>query len=106
TVASLMPSSTPTCLFSSPEITNVMTSRSRGVSGRVALPQQPHLGVVTQCGAAPLDGCPDRLQQRDIVDWLGQEFDRASLHRLHDARHVVLAGDENDGHVRSPGQTL
>jgi hypothetical protein len=32
TVISLMPSSPPTCLFSSPDTTNVITSRSREVS--------------------------------------------------------------------------
>ena len=37
TLISLMPSSPPTCLLSNPEITNVITSRSRCVSAPQSL---------------------------------------------------------------------
>lgn len=56
-----------------------------------------------QDSVTALDGAFDRAQQRCIVDGLGQELDRATLHGLHRGRHVTVAGDENDRQVEPLG---
>src|SRR5438309_2797490 len=61
---------------------------------------------MTQCGAAPFDGRPDRKEKRNVVDRPGKEFNRACLHRLHGHGYVRVAGNENDWHVRTPGELL
>ena len=99
TVISLMPNSHATCLFSRPETTSAITSRSRRLSVRVAVAKHPHLRLVTKCGAAALDGVPDCAQQHVVAEWLRQELDRPRLHCPDRHRHVAVPGDEDDRHV-------
>ena len=72
----------------------------------MARPQGSHLRVEMKGGATPLDGTANGLQQHIVVERLGQELDGSSLHRLHAHRHVTMAGDEDDRHIRSLGELL
>src|SRR4029453_16931385 len=44
-------------------------------------------------GKTSLDG----IEQVLIPEWLGQELDGSSLHRLHAHRDIAMRRDENDG---------
>ena len=41
----------------------------------------------------------NRIEQILISEWLGQEFNRPSLHRLDGHRNISMPGDENDGEL-------
>ena len=45
-------------------------------------------------------GCPDSAHQDVIIEWLCQEFDSPRLHGLDRHRHIAVARDEDDRHVR------
>ena len=105
TVISLMPSSPPTCLFNSPETTNAMTWRSRGVSdcsssSSARASSESRRSATRLRSMAPLNG----LQQHVVLERLGQKLDCARFHRLHTHRHVAMAGDEDDRHVVPAGR--
>jgi hypothetical protein len=49
--------------------------------------------------AIVLDRLPDRVQQFGLVKRLGEELNRAGLHRAHGRREVGVACDENNGNM-------
>src|SRR5580704_6180592 len=67
---------------------------------RVTIPQRPYLRLVSKCSLAALDGVPDGAQQHVVPEWLRQELDSSCLHGLDRRRHVAVARDEDNRHVK------
>ena len=66
----------------------------------VAVPECSHLGRQTKRSFAALDGLPDGAQQHVIAKWLRKELHSSRLHRLDSLRHIAVARNEDDRHVR------
>ena len=96
TVTRLSPSSAAICLLTRPATTSFMTSRSRSVSVAVAHLQLGEARRVAAPCAVALDGRVDGVEQHLLVERLGEELDRAGLHRAHGHRNVAVPGDEDD----------
>ena len=53
-----------------------------------------------------LDRMTDGIEQHGVLERLHQELDRAGFHRLDAHRHIAVAGDEDDRHLRPFGELL
>ncbi len=106
TVISLMPSSNADLLVQQAGDDQrhdlPFARRERRVDDFEAHAAPPRARVRCGCARAPADGA----QQHVVVERLGQELDGARLHRLHRHRHVAVAGDEDDRHVRPVDDAL
>ena len=93
-VTSLMPSSPPTCLFSRPDTTRTMTSRSREAGQRlVVLMKRFQLrGACSTARRLRCERVPDGIQQLLVSKRLGEELERSSLHRPNRHGDVALPG--------------
>src|SRR5437764_8238367 len=80
TVISLRPSSAAICLFMSPAVTSLITSRSRGLSDSWRLFQSRFRLLLLAPEPVAVDRCSDRVQHVLITKRLGQEIDGARLH--------------------------
>src|SRR2546423_1572684 len=72
----------------------------------ITVAQGMYLRLVTKCGAASLNGMPDRPQQHLVVERLRQELGGPRLHSPHRHRDVAVARDKDDRHVSSVGDEL
>src|ERR1700722_19644986 len=61
--------------------------------------ERPKTRSMIECGLAALERVAYRVQQYFVIEWLRQEFDSSSFHRLNRHRHVTVTRDENDRHV-------
>jgi len=68
---------------------------------RVTLLKCLYLRCSTLHCPAAIQSETDCFQQRLLIERLGQELRRASLHRPHGHRHVAVGADKDDRHVGS-----
>ena len=73
-----------------------VASRAPVRSGSVTGAKRPQGLFVLEPSAVAREALLNRVEQGLIAEWLGQELDRAALHRLHRHRDVAMAGDEHD----------
>lgn len=69
----------------------------------VAILQHAPASVLLERGTTACDRAANRLQQRFIIEWLGQKIRSAGFHRLHAHGHVGMIGSKNDGQVDTAG---
>jgi hypothetical protein len=53
--------------------------------------------ILRALACVDLDGAPHRADQCVGIDGLGEEIDRAALHRLHARGHIAVCGHEHHG---------
>src|SRR5271154_960916 len=71
-----------------------------------ARPQPGQSFFILQPSAVARDAQLDRVEQILVAEWLGQELDRAALHRPDGHRDVAIPGDEDDWEVDVRGGEL
>ena len=88
-----------TCLFKRPRTSRLMTSRSRRLSGFIALLERLDLRRCRR--AASLRSSAARIESSSTSGTTGliEEFERSAFHRLHRRVNVGAAGHEDDRHV-------
>ncbi len=82
-VISLTPSSDPICLFISPDVTNPMTSCSRGVNPSKRVRNFETATSPRSTLTVAFERELNRVEKILVAERLGQEFDSARLHGAH-----------------------
>ena len=96
TVDSAMPISWAICLFSRPEATCIMISRSRELSVSKRSRGGDQGPITLPAGAIPRKAGLDGLDEVLITKWFREELQGAALHRLDSHRNVGVRCNEND----------
>ena len=99
TVISLMPKLGANLLIQQAGDHQVHDLAFAGSEQCAASPKQPHLVLIDECRLAALDCLTDGAQQLVVVEWFGEELNRAGLHGPDRHWHIAMAGDEDDRHV-------
>ena len=96
TVISLMPSSPPTCLFSSPETTSAITSRSREVSDSKSVRNACIWLSRPSAASLRLIACRIAFGSTVGIEGFRQEFESSALHRFHGHRYIAITSEKDD----------
>src|ERR1700733_8793441 len=76
-------------------------------SQRVEAPFEDHYFLfLFTSGAISLQCDTNSIQQILITEWLGEEFNRPSLHGANTHRDVAMAGEKDDRNINLPGGQL